>query len=232
MTAVITQNIDGLHQTSGVPDEKVIELHGNSTYAHCLDCRERHELSEILEPFARDETLPNGRRTIFRPDGTRDDMKPNGMCVRSSPDGSISELNAVTGELIRMIRPADGVVPVESPTPQHPSGKSLLKKAWGSSSGAAAESYAKTETTAAAPRRRAPTVEDIQERADSASVYIDECVCIFCTCVLFCRARRKVGDFNHEVIAKGRAGPGTRTACIRSCGGGGDSRRGVSRRKV
>ena len=58
ISAVITQNIDGLHQTSGVPDEKVIELHGNSTYAHCLDCRERHELSEILEPFARDETLP------------------------------------------------------------------------------------------------------------------------------------------------------------------------------
>src|SRR5246127_3600611 len=34
---VITQNIDGLHQQSGVPDERVIELHGNTTYAHCLD---------------------------------------------------------------------------------------------------------------------------------------------------------------------------------------------------
>ena len=56
--AVITQNIDGLHQVSGVPDEKVIELHGNATYAHCLDCGERHELAEIIEPFKRDETLP------------------------------------------------------------------------------------------------------------------------------------------------------------------------------
>ena len=36
-TSVITQNIDGLHQDSGIPDERVIELHGNTTYAHCLD---------------------------------------------------------------------------------------------------------------------------------------------------------------------------------------------------
>ena len=56
--AVITQNIDGLHQASGVPDEKVIELHGNSTYARCLDCGERHELDEIIVPFERDETMP------------------------------------------------------------------------------------------------------------------------------------------------------------------------------
>ena len=56
--AVITQNIDGLHQASGVPDDQVIELHGNSTYAKCLDCGERHELAEIMDPFREDETLP------------------------------------------------------------------------------------------------------------------------------------------------------------------------------
>ncbi len=40
--AVITQNIDGLHQASGIPAEKIVELHGNTTYAACLDCATRY----------------------------------------------------------------------------------------------------------------------------------------------------------------------------------------------
>ena len=58
MTAVVTQNIDGLHQASGVPDRKVIELHGNATYAACLECRRRYELDWVREIFAVDERLP------------------------------------------------------------------------------------------------------------------------------------------------------------------------------
>jgi NAD-dependent deacetylase len=48
---IVTQNIDGLHQASGVPQEKIVELHGNGTYAACLDCAERHELPEIERHF-------------------------------------------------------------------------------------------------------------------------------------------------------------------------------------
>ena len=56
--SVITQNVDGLHQLSGVPDEKVIELHGNATYAACLGCSRRYELDPIREAFFKDGTLP------------------------------------------------------------------------------------------------------------------------------------------------------------------------------
>jgi NAD-dependent deacetylase len=42
---VITQNIDNMHQNAGIAPEKVIELHGNGTYARCLECGERHELA-------------------------------------------------------------------------------------------------------------------------------------------------------------------------------------------
>lgn len=59
MLAIVTQNIDGLHQASGVPDDKVIELHGNATYAACLDCGSRHELDWIRQIFSQDETLPH-----------------------------------------------------------------------------------------------------------------------------------------------------------------------------
>jgi NAD-dependent deacetylase len=50
-THVVTQNIDNLHQASGVPPEQIVELHGNTTYALCLDCSARHELPPIREVF-------------------------------------------------------------------------------------------------------------------------------------------------------------------------------------
>jgi NAD-dependent deacetylase len=58
MSAVITQNVDGLHQRSGIPDAKVIELHGNATYAACLDCGHRHELDPIKQAFLGAGKLP------------------------------------------------------------------------------------------------------------------------------------------------------------------------------
>ena len=59
---VITQNIDGLHQVSGILEKNIIELHGNGTYATCLECGLRHELGPIFEAFDRDNTLPVCRR--------------------------------------------------------------------------------------------------------------------------------------------------------------------------
>ena len=58
VSAIITQNIDGLHQKSGVPSEKIIELHGNGTYATCLRCGRRYELAPIFEAFKIDEEPP------------------------------------------------------------------------------------------------------------------------------------------------------------------------------
>lgn len=58
---VITQNIDNLHQNSGIPSEKIIELHGNGTYAKCLDCGERHELFWVREMFEASGRAPDCR---------------------------------------------------------------------------------------------------------------------------------------------------------------------------
>jgi NAD-dependent deacetylase len=51
VSRVITQNIDNLHQMSGVPAESVIELHGNTRYAKCLECGTRVELAPIRAHF-------------------------------------------------------------------------------------------------------------------------------------------------------------------------------------
>jgi len=57
--AIITQNIDGLHQASGIPEERVIELHGNATFAHCLECGERYGLEPLRAAFERDGEVPD-----------------------------------------------------------------------------------------------------------------------------------------------------------------------------
>jgi NAD-dependent deacetylase len=56
---VITQNVDNLHQASGVPVEKLIELHGNTTYATCLDCHRRYEIASLREIFEQDGDVPD-----------------------------------------------------------------------------------------------------------------------------------------------------------------------------
>jgi NAD-dependent protein deacetylase/lipoamidase len=58
VAAVITQNIDGLHEASGIPRDKIIELHGNTTYATCLDCGARYEIGDLRLAFERDGSAP------------------------------------------------------------------------------------------------------------------------------------------------------------------------------
>jgi NAD-dependent deacetylase len=55
--AVITQNIDNLHQASGISPQDVVELHGNTTYAHCLGCGERYEIEEMRARFEHRRSL-------------------------------------------------------------------------------------------------------------------------------------------------------------------------------
>jgi NAD-dependent deacetylase len=59
---LITQNIDNLHQASGIAAEDVIELHGNTTFATCLGCEERYDLQWVKEQFdANDNHAPDCR---------------------------------------------------------------------------------------------------------------------------------------------------------------------------
>jgi NAD-dependent deacetylase len=60
-SSVITQNVDNLHQDSGVPADQVIELHGNASYATCLDCGLRHEFALLKAPFLEQGVLPSCR---------------------------------------------------------------------------------------------------------------------------------------------------------------------------
>jgi NAD-dependent deacetylase len=57
--AIITQNIDNLHQVSGFAPDHVIELHGNTTYARCIGCGRDYDLAWVRRRFDEDGAAPD-----------------------------------------------------------------------------------------------------------------------------------------------------------------------------
>lgn len=55
---IITQNIDGLHHKSGVPADKIIEIHGNTTRIKCMACGELFSLEDIKQRIQSGEDAP------------------------------------------------------------------------------------------------------------------------------------------------------------------------------
>ncbi len=58
LAALITQNIDGLHQRAGLPPEIVHEIHGTTLEAACLDCGDRISSDEACERVAAGDLAP------------------------------------------------------------------------------------------------------------------------------------------------------------------------------
>ena len=58
LAGMITQNIEGLHQRSGLPDERVIELHGTMQRVTCLDCEGELSMDEACARVAAGDFAP------------------------------------------------------------------------------------------------------------------------------------------------------------------------------
>jgi NAD-dependent deacetylase len=58
LAAILTQNIDGLHQKAGSSPGRVLELHGTLWQAECLSCRERRPMAEVLDRVDAGEADP------------------------------------------------------------------------------------------------------------------------------------------------------------------------------
>ena len=57
--AIITQNIDNLHQMSGFKSDHVVELHGNTTYARCIGCGRAYDLVWVRRRFDEEGAAPD-----------------------------------------------------------------------------------------------------------------------------------------------------------------------------
>lgn len=58
LEAVVTQNIDGLHLAAGTPEDRLIEIHGNGTYAKCLSCECHYDLNWVRERYEATKQSP------------------------------------------------------------------------------------------------------------------------------------------------------------------------------
>lgn len=58
LDCVITQNIDNLHQETGIPEDKVIELSGTLKWVKCLGCGKSYFWETIFHRLERGEKVP------------------------------------------------------------------------------------------------------------------------------------------------------------------------------
>ncbi|MEJ2221609.1 MAG: NAD-dependent protein deacylase [Desulfobacterales bacterium] len=58
LAALITQNVDGLHQEAGLAEEKIIELHGNTRRIRCMTCRNITSTAETQKRLQSGDAAP------------------------------------------------------------------------------------------------------------------------------------------------------------------------------
>lgn len=95
LKAVITQNIDGLHQAAG--SQNVLELHGSVLRNYCEGCNEFYDVQEILDQTGKGDGIPRCRKC-----GSR--IKPDVVLYEESLDMGI--LNRA----VEAIREADVLI--------------------------------------------------------------------------------------------------------------------------
>lgn len=58
LLGLITQNVDGLHSAAGVPDDRIVELHGSNRKILCMSCAKEFEPEPIINSLVGDFASP------------------------------------------------------------------------------------------------------------------------------------------------------------------------------
>ncbi len=107
LTAVSTQNIDGLHQKSGLPEARVFEVHGSVRNLICLSCDARHPREEVEGLWVEEEGVPKcGCGEVLKPAVTLfEEMLPEEAFAASVAAISEADLLLIIGSSM-VVHPA------------------------------------------------------------------------------------------------------------------------------
>jgi NAD-dependent deacetylase len=110
LAAVVTQNIDGLHQLAG--SKNVLELHGSNLRQYCLKCGERYDLAYIMEPENCEGVIPKCRICggTVRPDVVLYEEGLNSSVMAASIKALSSAEVLIVGGTSLAVYPAAGLV--------------------------------------------------------------------------------------------------------------------------
>lgn len=112
LRSVITQNIDGLHHKAGNSPERIIELHGTNLYAHCIQCKKRWSMEEVIKTLERVNFEPkcdecNG---LIKPSTIAfGEPMPEDEMKRALEEASRTDLMFMIGSSLQ-VEPAAGIV--------------------------------------------------------------------------------------------------------------------------
>ena len=115
LDSVITQNIDNLHQTAGLPDNKIFELHGNLKWAICLGCGRRYSFEQIKTKLDEEMVAPlcEACSAILKPNIVFfGEPLPEGVFEAASRHAESADLCIVIGSTLIVYPAAD--IPVRA----------------------------------------------------------------------------------------------------------------------
>ncbi len=101
LTAILTQNIDGLHQRAG--SRRVFELHGHVRSATCLECGRQIPGAALLREIRRRRVRPCSCGGLFKPDVVLfDEALPHGLLWLAREAVATCDLLIVTGTALEV----------------------------------------------------------------------------------------------------------------------------------
>lgn len=110
LKAVVTQNIDGLHQKAG--SKKVFELHGSVLRNYCMDCGQPYDVEYIMDDENCRDDIPRCKECggVVKPDVVLYEEMLDDSCINGAVEAISRADTLIIGGTSLVVYPAAGLI--------------------------------------------------------------------------------------------------------------------------